>query len=266
MTARIQYPDSAVTGVAAPGDRGIVQPRQRGQRPRLQLPEMVPLSTGSFWMGESRDDKFATDTERPRHRVTFAYAFALGRTPVTVGDYSAFDPEHAPDEPADWPVVNVSWEESQAYCAWLTKETAQPFRLPSEAEWEYACRAGTDTCFSTGADIAIAEANFLYSEQGERVGAGDRKPVASYSPNSYGISDLHGQVCELVQDVWHPNFIGAPSDGSPWMVGADSDLRVIRGGAWDYMPRLLRSAWRDAVPRTQRRDNLGFRLAITISP
>jgi len=226
--------------------------------------EMVVLPRGSFWMGESADDKFATDTERPRRLVTFRRQFAIGKTPVTVGEYRLFAPSHSPGEPADWPVANVSWDEAEAYCTWLCAGTGEAFRLPSEAEWEYACRAGTQTCFSTGADLALNEANFLYSENGERIGLGRRQAVGSYPPNPYGLHDLHGNVCEWTKDTWHFDLSAAPSDGQAWIAGPNSPLRVIRGGAWDYLPRLLRSAWRDAVPREQRRDNLGFRLALTL--
>ena len=227
-------------------------------------PEMVTLPGGSFWMGESANDKFATDTERPRHLVTFHRNFAIGKAPVTIGDYRLFAPHHEPGEPADWPVANVSWDDAEAYCTWLCAATGEAYRLPSEAEWEYACRAGTQTCFSTGSDLALSDANFLYSEQGERVGRGRRSAVGSYSPNAYGLHDLHGNVCEFTKDTWHFDLNGAPLDGRARVAGRWPELRVIRGGAWDYLPRLLRSAWRDAIPRNQSRDNVGFRLALTL--
>lgn len=229
-----------------------------------EVPVLVPLPPGWYWMGESRNDKFATDTERPRHRVTISHSFALGRTPVTNEEFRAFSPGHGSGEPEDWPVVNVDWEDAQDYCGWLSEGTGKPFRLPSEAEWEYACRAGTESCFSTGEDIGLNDANFLYSEQGEHIGLGSRQGVGLYPPNAYGLCDFHGQVCEWVEDSWHPSYHGAPADGSAWIDGDAAGLRVIRGGAWDYLPRLLRSAWRDAVPVGQRRDNLGFRLAMTL--
>lgn len=228
--------------------------------------ELIPLLGGIFWMGESPDDKFATDTERPRHRVTFDHRFALAKYPVTVGQYRLFDPHHAIGEPANWPVVNISWEEAETYCAWLCAATGLSLRLPSEAEWEYGCRGGTSTCFSTGEDLPLSAANFLYSEQGDRVGLGRRQSVGAYPANLYGLSDFHGNICEYTKDSWHSNFVGAPSDGQAWITGGSPDLQVIRGGAWDYLPRLLRSAWRDAIPKTVRRDNVGFRLALTLSP
>lgn len=234
----------------------------------ITAPEMVVIPAGEFVMGESIDDKFATDTERPAHRVKIKQPFALGRYPVTEGEYRAFAVNEsvsdysAGDE--DLPVVNVSWEEARDYCAWLSREMAKPFRLPSEAEWEYACRAGTITPFSTGHDISPAQANFLYSENGERIGRGDRVAVGACAANRFGVSGLHGNVCEWVEDAWHATYEGAPSDGSAWGKESDSERRVIRGGAWDYLPRLLRSAWRDSLPRWSRRDNVGFRVALSV--
>jgi formylglycine-generating enzyme required for sulfatase activity len=227
-------------------------------------PALVELSPGNFIMGATDDDKFVTDTERPAHRVAIAHRFALGRFPVTVGEYRAFAPLHAPNDDSDWPVVNVSWDDAWAFCAWLASVAGRPFRLPSEAEWEYACRAGTRASFVDGNQITPLEANFLYSEEGQRIGLGHRTPAGRYAPNAFGLYDLLGNVCEWVEDVWHCDYNGAPVDGSAWLAAADPEHRTIRGGAWDYLPRLLRSAWRDSLPRTHHRDNLGFRLALTI--
>jgi formylglycine-generating enzyme required for sulfatase activity len=228
-------------------------------------PDLVRLSPGAFVMGEAGDDKFVTDTERPAHRVTFARPFALGRGPVTVGEYRAFAPGHASGEDAAWPVVNVSWDDARAYCAWLDAETHDRFRLATEAEWEYACRAGSRTPFAAGDEIGTAAANFLYSEEGQRIGPGGRTPVGRYPANAVGLHDLHGNVCEWVEDAWHPGYAGAPADGAAWPAAEKNDRRVIRGGAWDYLPRLLRSAWRDSLPRAHRRDNVGFRVALSLA-
>ena len=227
-------------------------------------PGLVEIPAGAFIMGETIDDKFATDTERPAHRVVFGRPFALGSCPVTVGEYRAFVPAHAPGEDSDLPVVNVSWDDARAFCAWRRGQTGRPYRLPSEAEWEYACRAGTRTPFTSGGDLSPRDANFLYSENGERIGVGARTPAGCYAPNAFGLYDFHGNVCEWVEDAWHPDYMGAPADGSPWLDGGDLARRVIRGGAWDYLPRLLRSAWRDTLPCSHRRDNTGFRLALTL--
>ena len=227
-------------------------------------PALVRLAPGSFVMGGARDDKFVTDTERPAHSVAIVRPFALGRFPVTVGEYRAGHPGFAAGEDAAWPVVGVNWAEAQDYCRWLAAETGEPFRLPTEAEWEYACRAGSPAPFAAGSELGTGSANFLYSEEGQRIGPGQRTPVGRYPANAFGLHDLHGNVCEWVEDAWHPDYAGAPSDGSSWSGGGEAARRVIRGGAWDYLPRLLRSAWRDSLPPAERRDNVGFRVALTL--
>lgn len=229
-------------------------------RTRFITPLLVELLAGHFTMGENAGDKFANDTERPAHRVTFPTSFALGKFPVTVAEFRRFRTGHAPGEPEAWPVVNISWRDATAYCDWLTEQSGQPFRLPSESEWEYACRAGSSTPFASGDVITLAEANFLYDETGLVIGAGARSAVGSYPPNAFGLYDLHGNVCEWVADGWHGDYAGAPGDGQSWAQSGD-ERRVIRGGAWDYLPRLLRSSWRDWRPMDYRADNIGFRVA-----
>jgi formylglycine-generating enzyme required for sulfatase activity len=229
-------------------------------RDRDDAPWMITLPAGEFTMGATNGDKFANDTERPAHRVDIA-AFALGRFPVTVGEYRIFDPSHAPEDDSAWPAVRVSWTEARDYCGWLSERSGRFYRLPSEAEWEYACRAGAATAFATGNEIALSQANFLYAEGGERVGRGHRTRAATFAANGFGLEDLHGNICEWIEDVWHPDYLRAPADGSPWTRDGDELKRVIRGGAWDYLPRLLRSAWRDGLPPGVRRDNVGFRVA-----
>jgi formylglycine-generating enzyme required for sulfatase activity len=224
------------------------------------LPALRLIPAGTFMMGENDADKFADDTERPRHVVRIAAPFRMAAFPVTNAALRRFAPRFAANEPDALPAVNVSWREATAYCAWLAAETGEPVRLPSEAEWEYACRAGTRTPFHTGAEITPAEANFLYDEQGFRVGRGARTPAGMFAPNAFGLEAMHGNVCEWCADPWHSSHHGAPRDGSART--AEGDWRVIRGGAWDYLPRLLRSSWRDALPETTRRDNVGLRIVI----
>jgi formylglycine-generating enzyme required for sulfatase activity len=228
------------------------------------IPNCVALPLGEFMMGETKHDKFSTDTERPAHRVEFMHRFVLGEFPVTIEQFRLVFPQHAPDEDPSLPVVNVSWDDAVAYCDALAVRTGTPFRLPSEAEWEFACRAGSRLTFSTGSDLKPEQANFLYSESGDKIGRGHRNARGEFPANAFGLYDLHGNVCEWVSDVWHPDYRAAPADGSPWLEGGDYDVRVVRGGAWDYLPRLLRSAWRDGLPRFVRRDNLGFRVAYSL--
>lgn len=222
----------------------IASPRGRAIPPSVAI---VPA--GSFRIGENRDDKFADDTERPRRRVTIPRAFGLGVFPVTVAEFRAFRPS-ATDDPAEWPVTRVTWLDAQAYCAWLPGR----FRLPSEVEWEFAARAGRETAYPWGDEIFPSQANYLYSEEGLKVGPGHPTPRGTFPPNAFGLEDMCGNVGEWVQDYWRPTYEEAPA-------ARESDRRVIRGGAWDYLPRLLRCSWRDALAGTAQRDNLGFRVA-----
>ena len=225
-----------------------------------RLPELdfVTLPAGRFAMGENDEDKYTNDTERPRHIVSIP-SFRLLRTPVIIGDYQLFRPEHERGFPAEWPVVNVSWEDARAYCEWLGPE----YRLPTEAEWEFAARAGTQTPYPFGGVMDTSHANYYYDEQGNRVGPGVRTPVGMYPKNKYGIADLLGNVCEWVEDGWIPDYYEAPEDGSARTTATSEPKRALRGGAWDYLPRLLRVSWRDGYPQHKYRDNLGFRIATT---
>jgi len=223
-------------------------------------PVMVTLPAGEFVMGENPGDKFANDTERPAHRVVIPAGVALGCYPVTAGEYRRFQPQHSSLAADDLPVVRVSWQNAMAYCRWLTELTRRNYRLPSEAEWEYACRAGAAGLFASGEVITTNDANFLYDENGNRIGAGRLREVGSYPPNSFGFHDLHGNVCEWVADAWHANYFEAPVNGEAWMM-PENPRRVVRGGAWDYLPRLLRSACRDWRLADECADNVGFRVA-----
>jgi formylglycine-generating enzyme required for sulfatase activity len=230
----------------------------REWRDQNDTPLMVELPAGEFVMGENEDDRFTDDTERPAHRVNIPAGLSLGVFPVTAREFRKFRPDHASDETL--PVVGVTWWDACAYCKWLTALTGSTYRLPSETEWEYACRAGSRSPFAFGGTLNVAEANFYYDENGVRVGPGHRTKVGSYPPNAFGLYDTHGNVCEWVLDTWHPNYRGAPQDGQAWIT-PDSSRRVIRGGAWDYLPRLLRSACRDWQLADRATDNIGFRVA-----
>lgn len=211
--------------------------------------DFVALPSGCFRMGGVPEDKFVSAVELPRHEVEVA-AFELARNPVTRGQWfsgEVKDPE--------LPVTGVCFDEAEAFARRCG------CRLPSEAEWEYACRAGSETVFSHASALDAADANFLYDESGVAVGRGAVMPVGSHPPNAFGLHDLLGNVCEWTADLWHPGYSGAPDDGSPWIDGGKPGHRVIRGGAWDHLPRLLRASWRDRAPESARWDNLGFRLA-----
>jgi len=232
------------------------------------VPELVPVPAGRFLMGAGEDDKFAGMLELPRREVCIAKPFAIGKTPVTFAQWDAYA-EGNPDawSPPDYdagrgelPVSSVSWEDVQGYLSWLSEISGSGYRLPTEAEWEYACRAGTTTTFHTGDELTLGQANYWYAEDGRKVGPGAPRPVGAYPSNAFGLHDMHGTICELVQDTWQDGYNGLPTDGSAY-VNDESGFVVCRGGSWDYAPRLLRSAFRDWVRRTGRFDNIGFRVA-----
>ena len=161
------------------------------------------------------------------------------------------------------PVINVSWEDAQAYVSWLARKTAKPYRLLSEAEWEYAARGGTTTRYPWGDDPGTNRANFLGS--GSKWSGGPRSaPVGSFAPNRFGLHDMIGNVFEWVQDCMHRTYDGAPSDGSAWESG-DCSLRVTRGGSFDLddLEWLVRAAFRDGSRPDYRGANLGFRVVVS---
>ena len=253
-----------MTTTEAPQLRDLWKPG-RVWRDGARFPAMIDLPLGLFTMGEHANDKFATDIERPNHHVEIAHPIALGRFPVTVAEYAEFTGDYFSESDATLPVVGVSWEDATAYCAWLSQASGHRYRLPTEAEWEYGCVAGKATAFPNGDVLSPAEANYFYDEHGRKVGPGRRTPVDTFPPNAFGLYDMLGNVCEWVSDAWHPTFSGAPAEGESWEADdAKNGLRVIRGGAWDYLPRLLRSSWRDFLHQETRRDNVGFRVACSV--
>ncbi|GHC57277.1 formylglycine-generating enzyme family protein [Roseibacillus persicicus] len=213
-----------------------------------EISELVPLPAGEFWMGGEQDDKFVTDVERPRHRVTISAGTSLGRFPVTEGELLGNGKRI--------PAVGICWEEAKEFAQWVGEQAGGRGRLATEAEWEWAARAGQTVARTPTAE----EANFLYSEDGEKVGEGALSEVGRYSLNEFGYGDLFGNVLEWVEDCWRPSYEGAPKDGSAW-VGSGT-RKVVRGGAWDHLPRLLRASWRDGMLAEARQDNLGFRVAV----
>ena len=159
-------------------------------------------------------------------------------------------------------MINVSWEDAQAYAAWLSDETGEAYRLPSESEWEYAARAGTATRYSWGQDIGRNQANC--NGCGSRWDADETAPAGSFAPNAWGLHDMHGNVYEWVEDCWHENYARAPRDGSAWTSGGNCGRRVLRGGSWVVDPAFLRSANRNFVDAGARRGGNGFRVSRTL--
>lgn len=228
-------------------------------------PEMVALPAGEFLMGSPTIDKTAYGDERPQHLIKIGYRFALGRYPITCSEYDHFcvaTQRQKLNEPG-WgrgrrPVILVSWQDAQDYIAWLFTETGRAYRLPSEAEWGYACRAGTMSRYSFGDSITSKNANYFMSKTTE---------VGTYPPNPWGLYDMHGNVWEWVEDVWHGTYQGAPSDGSAWADNEgrkSSSSRVMRGGSWYYQSKGLRSAVRVGDAPDYRSYVVGFRVARTL--
>ena len=231
-------------------------------------PEMAVIPGGSFRMGcVSGQDCF--QTEHPVHTVRVG-RFELSKYEVTFEEYDRFTAATGRNPAGDsgWgrgrrPVMNVSWEDAVAYVRWLSGQTGEQYRLPSEAEWEYAARAGSVTAYSWGNEIGRNRANCdgCGSQWDDRQTA----PVGSFGPNGWGLHDMHGNVWEWAQDCWNDSYRGAPSDGSAWESGECSQ-RVLRGGSWNYSPWSLRSANRGRNTTTYRFSYAGFRVARTVTP
>ena len=237
----------------------------------IKNPEMVRIEGGRFWMGSDRSvDSAAGSNEQPRHEVSVG-PFYIGKHEVTFEEYDAFVRSTGAREPDDKgyrrgrrPVVDVSWEDAIAYAKWLSEKTGKRYRLPTEAEWEYAARAGTETVYWWGNDIqqdgkVWANCNRCGKHEWSKRPA----PVGSFKPNALGVHDTAGNVWEWVQDCMHSSYEGAPDDGSVWEAseGVDCTNRVFRGGSWFDGPRELRAARRAANRPGTRALVLGFRLA-----
>jgi formylglycine-generating enzyme required for sulfatase activity len=220
--------------------------------------EMVIVPAGAFDMGST------AEYENPVHRVTIAKQFAIGRYEVTFDQWDRCVEDKGCKAQADdreWgrgdrPVINVSWEDSKAFVAWLSQKTGQTYRLPSEAEWEYAARAGTNTPFWWGRDAGSRQANCRECN----TGSGQQTwPVGSFKPNPFGLYDTAGNAAEWVEDCWNDSYRGAPKDGSPWTAG-QCRLRGLRGGAYDSQAKTVRSTARFRYDSDVRYSANGFRV------
>ena len=235
-------------------------------------PAMVVVPAGSFMMGSppSEEDR-RRENEGPVHRVTIAEPFAVGVHEVTFAEWDAcasgggcgsYRPGDEGWGRGNRPVVNVSWMDAQAYVDWLSRKTGAEYRLLSEAEWEYAARAGTTTRFHWGDDIGRNRANCHNYSCGDSWDI--TTPVGSFAANEWGLHDMHGNVFEWVEDCYNGSYAGAPSDGRAWESG-DCDGRVLRGGTWSSIPRHLRSAFRSWLGTGLRGNIFGFRVARTLA-
>ena len=235
-------------------------------------PEMVVIPAGRFMMGCVSGQDCA-DRWKPVHEVVIAQPVGMSKYEITFEDYDRFThPNKVEDE--GWgrgkrPVINVSWDDATEYAAWLSAQTGKRYRLPSEAEWEYAARAGSTTEYHFGndesqlcsyANHADSSTDVDWRNQSCSDGVGRRTAaVGQYRPNAFGLYDMHGNVSEWVQDCWNDNYAGAPGDGSAWASG-DCSQRGFRGGSWLFNAWNLRSALRNRLDRAFRDFTLGFRL------
>ena len=236
-------------------------------------PEMVVIPAGQFLMGDMDED--AVLKEKPAHEVRIAKPFAMGRYEVTFAEYDRYAQATGKEKPDDggWgrgnrPVINVSWQDAQGYVKWLSQETGQRYRLPSEAEWEYAARAGSTTKYYWGDSPSGRQANAYEDDGWPSDGYEYTAPVGSFQPNQFGLYDMSGNVGEWVEDCWHDNYQGAPVDGSAWTwdSGGDCDFRVVRDGSFSttFAAAMLRLTNRGGVGAAYRGSDHGFRLARTL--
>ncbi len=266
--------------VTSPYQRTEVRPyvlteeRERALKPldsfrecSRDCPEMIVVPAGAFMMGSPKAAGGAD--EYPQHQVTFDHPFAVAKFELTFGEWDACaafgdcDP-HIDD--SGWgrgrqPVINVTWDDARRYAAWLSRMTGKSYRLLSEAEWEYAARAGTRTAFSWGDKLGKGNANC--DGCGSQWDGKQPAPVGSFSANAFGLHEMHGNLREWVEDCYQKSYDGAPKDGSAW-ISSECHYRVVRDGSWGY-PNLPRSAsrWRDTP--ADRSLNTGFRVARTLA-
>jgi formylglycine-generating enzyme required for sulfatase activity len=251
-------------------------------------PEMVVVPVGSFMMGSPENEAGRYSNEGPQRLVTIAAPFAVAKFEITSTEWSAclahggckelvgwVDPDDAfpvllrhylnvTSDVVPKPKTKVSWDKAKQYVAWIAKLTGKPYRLLTEAEWEYAARAGKQTRYSWGDEVGTG--NVICN------GCGPDKPsvylvglVGRFAPNEFGLYDMHGSVSEWVEDCYNDRYDGAPTDGSAWTAGGGCADRVVRGGSKGDVPERLRSASRTGNPAGFEHDYLGFRVARTLN-
>jgi formylglycine-generating enzyme required for sulfatase activity len=237
--------------------------------------EMVSIPGGKFTMGSLREESESGEDERPRHIVT-VNSFFMGKYPITQVQWRAIaslpkikhnlDPDPSCFKGDNRPVERVNWYDAEEFCARLSQKTGRLYRLPSEAEWEYACRGHTNTPFHFGATITTNLANYCRPE--ESVKAVDLKQtteVGSFPANAFGLSDIHGNVWEWCADWQHENYQGASLNGSAWLNSGNKEYRILRGGSWDSLPHLCRSASRFSENPTITDNEFGFRVVFSFT-
>ena len=230
-----------------------------------ECPELIAISPGTCSMGAPDEEVGRTPAEGPMHMVTIGRRFAIGRFEVTFAQWDACVADggcrHQPKD-RGWgrgnrPVIYVSWDDTREYLAWLSRRTRHTYRLPTEAEWEFAARGHADSAYWWGDEIGRGLANCVGCGNGD---GAKTVPVGSYLPNQFGLYDVHGNVWEWTADCWNGSYAGAPTDGSAWTLG-ECAKRVVRGGAWGLPPTELRSARRGGDPSGLRSGKRGLRVA-----
>jgi formylglycine-generating enzyme required for sulfatase activity len=233
-------------------------------------PVMIVIPAGKFIMGSPESEPDRNASEGPPHEVMIAKPFAVSKFEVTFEEWDACAAAAAcPRAPDHWgrgamPVINVSWVDAKQYVTWLSQLTGKHYRLLTEAEWEYAARAGSNTRYSWGNDLGMGNANC--DGCGSQWDLQQTAPVGSFKPNGSELYDVHGNVWEWVEDSWHETYDRAPTDGSAWLQGGNPSYRVIRGGSWRNESDEVRAAVRFQRNARVRFDTLGFRVARTMQP
>ncbi len=224
--------------------------------------EMVAVPGGAFRMGSLHGQGYPD--EEPQHLVQVA-PFWMSRAPVTQRQWQALMGAHRGRfVGADLPVETIAWDKVVHFCEKLSKKSGRRYSLPSEAQWEYACRAGSSGPFAFGPTLSTDLANY----NGEFTFQGGPKgvyrhvptPAGSFPPNAFGLEDMHGNLWEWCADAWHDDYRGAPLDGSPWQGGPQAEYRVARGGCWHDIPAVCRSAARLKLLAAEGEEIIGFRI------
>ncbi|NES19635.1 MAG: formylglycine-generating enzyme family protein [Symploca sp. SIO3E6] len=281
--------DFEVVTVDSFGKENIRKPRQAKffaeDLGKVIMLEMVAIPGGTFIMGSPATEKGRYERESPQHLVTIK-PFYLGKFTITQAQWRTVaalakvirdlntDPAYFKGD--NLPVEQVSWSDSKEFCARLSRETGRTYRLPSEAEWEYACRAGTTTPFHFGetinTDLANYDGNSTYGFSSTGKHRENTTPVGSFQvANNFGLYDMHGNVWEWCEDHWHENYQGAPQDGSVWIRedlnknDSHYNFRSLRGCSWGFGPRFCRSAYRDLNEIDYRDSDIGFRVVCSVA-
>lgn len=231
--------------------------------------ELVEIAGNDFIMGSSETEVGRLEDEEPQHQISIA-RFFIGKFPITQSQWQAImksEPSHFKGD--NLPVEQVSWYDAVNFCRFLSEKTGKEYRLPSEAEWEYAARAKTETPFGLGYTITPEQVNYdgnyPYLFMIKDVYRAKTTTVGSLAvANGFGLYDMHGNVYEWCQDIYHNNYKGIPTDGHPWESGGDANYRVIRGGSWSSDAVFCRSAARGRKKTDLTSNNVGFRVACSL--